>query len=206
MGNMPLGHNSTHIVHLPFFNPHTSCSHPAGLGPLLSCPAYTATKHGVIGFTRAMAVRRGLFSWSPGTMRRTPAQTLRSCINTLHDAFCHQAASSVSGYGIRVNAFCPSFVQTDLFSTIASKLGQFSHLVDATQIIVDGMGVLRWAKFHCWPRVKLWADAFIPELFFFSVSDAVAPFLELVTDETKNGDALTVFPNGKKYVIFPSFL
>ncbi|XP_018547952.1 15-hydroxyprostaglandin dehydrogenase [NAD(+)] [Lates calcarifer] len=27
----------------------------AGLGPLLSCPVYTATKHGVIGFTRAMA-------------------------------------------------------------------------------------------------------------------------------------------------------
>ncbi|CAG5871472.1 15-hydroxyprostaglandin dehydrogenase [NAD(+)]-like isoform 1-T1 [Menidia menidia] len=27
----------------------------AGLGPLSSCPAYTATKHGVVGFTRAMA-------------------------------------------------------------------------------------------------------------------------------------------------------
>lgn len=27
-----------------------------GLGPLLSSPVYTATKHGVIGFTRAMAV------------------------------------------------------------------------------------------------------------------------------------------------------
>ncbi|XP_053188374.1 15-hydroxyprostaglandin dehydrogenase [NAD(+)]-like [Scomber japonicus] len=27
----------------------------AGLGPLLSCPVYTATKYGVIGFTRAMA-------------------------------------------------------------------------------------------------------------------------------------------------------
>lgn len=28
----------------------------AGLGPLPSCPVYTATKHGVIGFTRAMAL------------------------------------------------------------------------------------------------------------------------------------------------------
>lgn len=117
----------------------------AGLSPLLSCPAYTATKHGVVGFTRAMA-----------------------------------AASSVSGYGIRVNAFCPGFVQTDLFSSIPSHLGQFSQLAYATQNIVEGMGIL-------------------------SVSDAVEPFLELVTDETKNGDALTVFPNGKKYISFPSF-
>ncbi|CAL1574351.1 unnamed protein product [Knipowitschia caucasica] len=28
----------------------------AGLGPLPSCPVYTATKHAVIGFTRAMAM------------------------------------------------------------------------------------------------------------------------------------------------------
>lgn len=27
-----------------------------GLSPLLSCPVYTATKNGVVGFTRAMAV------------------------------------------------------------------------------------------------------------------------------------------------------
>lgn len=32
-------------------------SHFSGLGPLLSCPVYTATKHGVVGFTRAMAVK-----------------------------------------------------------------------------------------------------------------------------------------------------
>lgn len=31
--------------------------HPTGLIPLLSCPVYTATKHGVVGFTRAMSVR-----------------------------------------------------------------------------------------------------------------------------------------------------
>ncbi|XP_062414165.1 15-hydroxyprostaglandin dehydrogenase [NAD(+)]-like isoform X2 [Pungitius pungitius] len=29
----------------------------AGLFPFLSCPVYTATKYGVVGFTRAMAVR-----------------------------------------------------------------------------------------------------------------------------------------------------
>lgn len=31
--------------------------HPTGLAPLLSCPVYTATKHGVVGFTRALSVR-----------------------------------------------------------------------------------------------------------------------------------------------------
>uniref|UniRef100_A0A3P8TYD3 Zgc:56585 n=1 Tax=Amphiprion percula TaxID=161767 RepID=A0A3P8TYD3_AMPPE len=28
----------------------------AGLGPFLTCPAYSATKHGVVGFTRSMAL------------------------------------------------------------------------------------------------------------------------------------------------------
>ncbi|XP_042287687.1 15-hydroxyprostaglandin dehydrogenase [NAD(+)]-like [Thunnus maccoyii] len=30
----------------------------AGLGPLLHCPVYTAIKHGVVGFTQAIAVRK----------------------------------------------------------------------------------------------------------------------------------------------------
>uniref|UniRef100_A0A3B3X6L5 15-hydroxyprostaglandin dehydrogenase n=1 Tax=Poecilia mexicana TaxID=48701 RepID=A0A3B3X6L5_9TELE len=30
----------------------------AGIGPFLSCPSYTASKFGVVGFTRAMAVRK----------------------------------------------------------------------------------------------------------------------------------------------------
>ncbi|XP_032389548.1 15-hydroxyprostaglandin dehydrogenase [NAD(+)] [Etheostoma spectabile] len=117
----------------------------AGLGPLLSCPVYTATKHGVIGFTRAMA-----------------------------------AASTASGYGVRFNACCPGFVQTDLFTTIPSKLGQFSHLADVTQQLADKMGILT-----------------VPE-----VAESV---LELVTDETKNGEAFLIFRQGKKYVTFPSF-
>ncbi|XP_040908168.1 15-hydroxyprostaglandin dehydrogenase [NAD(+)]-like [Toxotes jaculatrix] len=116
----------------------------AGLGPLLSCPVYTATKHGVIGFTRAMA-----------------------------------AASSASGYGIRFNALCPTFVQTDLFSAILDRLGQFSHLADATQQFVD-KGVL-------------------------NVSEVAEGLLELVTDETKNGEALMVLPNMKNYMTFPTF-
>ncbi|XP_031164080.1 15-hydroxyprostaglandin dehydrogenase [NAD(+)] [Sander lucioperca] len=117
----------------------------AGLGPLLSCPVYTATKHGVIGFTRAMA-----------------------------------AASTASGYGVRFNALCPGFVQTDLFTTIPSKLGQFSHLADATEKLAEKFGIL-------------------------TVSEVAESLLELVTDETKNGEAFLVFPQGKKYVTFPSF-
>ncbi|XP_023268858.1 15-hydroxyprostaglandin dehydrogenase [NAD(+)]-like [Seriola lalandi dorsalis] len=116
----------------------------AGISPLLSCPVYTATKNGVVGFTRAMA-----------------------------------AASTASGYGIRVNALCPSFVQTELLSTITSKMGRFSHLVDKTEQLVEKLGML-------------------------SVSEVAECFLELVTDETKNGEALLVIPKVKKYATFPS--
>ncbi|GAA6232101.1 15-hydroxyprostaglandin dehydrogenase [NAD(+)]-like [Lates japonicus] len=115
----------------------------AGLGPLLSCPVYTATKHGVIGFTRAMA-----------------------------------AASAASGYGIRFNALCPTFVQTDLFSAILDRLGQFSHLADATQKYID-TGVL-------------------------NVSQVAECLLKLVTDETNNGEALMVKTDMRKYVTFPT--
>ncbi|XP_026227560.1 15-hydroxyprostaglandin dehydrogenase [NAD(+)]-like [Anabas testudineus] len=116
----------------------------AGLGPLLSCPVYTATKHGVVGFTRAMA-----------------------------------AASAASGYGIRYNVICPSFVQTELLDNITLKLGQFSHLEDATQQLVEVLGIL-------------------------TPSEVAQCVFELVTDETKNGEALMIFPKGKQYITFPS--
>ncbi|XP_059207596.1 15-hydroxyprostaglandin dehydrogenase [NAD(+)]-like isoform X1 [Centropristis striata] len=116
----------------------------AGIGPLLSCPVYTATKYGVVGFTRAMA-----------------------------------EASTASGYGIRLNFICPSFVQTELFSSLPSQMGQFIHLAPATQALVDKIGVL-------------------------NVSEVAEALLELVTDETKNGQALMVTPRGKEYVAFPS--
>lgn len=32
-------------------------THPTGLGPLLTAPVYSATKHGLVGFTRSIAVR-----------------------------------------------------------------------------------------------------------------------------------------------------
>ncbi|XP_068600859.1 15-hydroxyprostaglandin dehydrogenase [NAD(+)] [Brachionichthys hirsutus] len=116
----------------------------AGLLPLTCCPVYTATKHGVIGFTRSVA-----------------------------------AAFAALGYGVRVNALCPTFVQTDLFSTTTSHLGQFSELREVKEQLVATLGVL-------------------------SVSETVAPILDLVTDETKNGEAFVVSPKEKKYVTFPT--
>ncbi|KAM7398373.1 hypothetical protein PAMA_006329 [Pampus argenteus] len=116
----------------------------AGIGPFPSCPVYTATKNGVVGFTRAIA-----------------------------------AAGTMSDYGIRFNALCPGFVQTDLLGTIPSKLGVFSHLMETTKQLVDKMGVI-------------------------SVSEVAESFLELVTDETKNGEALVIFKKSKTYVTFPT--
>ncbi|TWW74518.1 15-hydroxyprostaglandin dehydrogenase [NAD(+)]-like [Takifugu flavidus] len=115
----------------------------AGLIPLLSCPVYTATKHGVVGFTRAMSL-----------------------------------ASKASGYGIRFNALCPGFVQTDLFINIPKRLGQFSNLADETLKLVDKFKVL-------------------------TVTQVAESFLELVTDETKDGEALIVLPDGTSYMEFP---
>ncbi|KAK2828062.1 hypothetical protein Q5P01_019096 [Channa striata] len=115
----------------------------AGLGPLPSCPVYTATKHAVVGFTRAMA-----------------------------------GASAASGYGIRFNALCPGFVQTDLLSNILARLGPFSHLEALTQTFMD-KGVI-------------------------NTSDVAKCLLELVTDETKNGEALIVKSDLKMYMPFPT--
>lgn len=116
----------------------------AGLGALPSCPVYTATKSGVVGFTRAMA-----------------------------------AASAVSGYGIRINVLCPGFVQTDLMSSMSSRLGPFSHLIEVGKQLIEKVGII-------------------------TVSDVAECLLELVTDETKNGEALMLSEKGKQYVTFPS--
>ncbi len=40
----------------------------------------------------------------------------------------------------------------------------------------------------------------------FSVSEVAEAVLEMVTDETKNGEALMVNPQGKKYMTFPSLM
>lgn len=89
------------------------------------------------------------------------------------------AASSASGYGIRFNALCPGFVQTDLFTKLFDGLGQFSHLADVVTTLA-GKGVL-------------------------TVTEVAEAFLDLLLDETKNGEALMLTPMFKKYMTFPSF-
>nr|XP_040026191.1 15-hydroxyprostaglandin dehydrogenase [NAD(+)]-like [Gasterosteus aculeatus aculeatus] len=116
----------------------------AGLFPLLSCPVYTATKYGVVGFTRAMA-----------------------------------ANSTALGFGIRFNALCPGFVQTDILDNIYERLGQFSQLSAETQVFVD-KGVLK-------------------------TSEVAEGLLELLTNDTKNGEALQVMCSSQKYMKFPVF-
>lgn len=116
----------------------------AGLGPLPCCPVYTATKHGVVGFTRAMAL-----------------------------------ASLGSDYGVRFNALCPGFVNTDLFTNIPERLGPWSHLTEMSQSLIDTLGVM-------------------------SVSSVAEGLMELLLDETKTGEALVIQPEGRKYVEFPS--
>lgn len=51
---------------------------------------------------------------------------------------------------------------------------------------------------------SIFSDVTVP--FRFSVSEVAESLLELVTDETKNGEALMVFPKGKKYMTFPSLI
>uniref|UniRef100_A0A672GJP3 15-hydroxyprostaglandin dehydrogenase [NAD(+)] n=1 Tax=Salarias fasciatus TaxID=181472 RepID=A0A672GJP3_SALFA len=115
----------------------------AGLAPRPVFPAYAATKHGVVGFTRSMA-----------------------------------AASDALGYGIRFNALCPAGVQTNLFDAIKAQMGQFSDLYYLVEQSVQ-KGIL-------------------------DVSQVAEGALELATDETKNGEALILRYNEKKYAIFPT--
>ncbi|XP_013884031.1 15-hydroxyprostaglandin dehydrogenase [NAD(+)] [Austrofundulus limnaeus] len=116
----------------------------AGLGPFTCCPAYTASKFGVVGFTRAMA-----------------------------------GASKALGYGVRLNAVCPGFVQTDLMDQIPEQLGPYTVLGESVEQMKEKLGVL-------------------------STSDVAEAFLELLKDETKDGQALFVTPKKRSYVQFPS--
>lgn len=46
----------------------------------------------------------------------------------------------------------------------------------------------------------------LKSLLYSSVSEIAESLLELVTDETKNGEAYVVFPKGKQYVTFLSLI
>lgn len=60
------------------------------------------------------------------------------CLNVFY-----QGASEVSGYGIRFNALCPTFVQTDLIANASANLGPFSHLAEVAGQIKEKLGVIR---------------------------------------------------------------
>ncbi|XP_041079900.1 15-hydroxyprostaglandin dehydrogenase [NAD(+)] [Polyodon spathula] len=117
----------------------------AGLGPFLSAPVYTATKHAVVGFSRALA-----------------------------------DASQVSDYGVRINVLCPSFAKTDILETFNTEdlMGQFSNLRPTTQKLLEQMGVL-------------------------DPSQVAEQFLQLVTDDSRNGAVLSVTQAGASYMEYP---
>ncbi|KAK3555974.1 hypothetical protein QTP86_032044 [Hemibagrus guttatus] len=120
----------------------------AGLGPFPSAPVYTATKYGVVGFTRALSM-----------------------------------VSQVAGYGVRINALCPSFVRTALLDSFKQedKTGQFHSLLPFTQSLIDKFNIIE-------------------------VEQVVKAFLHLVKDESVNGAALVVRSEGAAYVTFPKEL
>ncbi|XP_076843172.1 15-hydroxyprostaglandin dehydrogenase [NAD(+)]-like [Brachyhypopomus gauderio] len=120
----------------------------AGLGPLPGAPVYTATKHGVVGFSRALA-----------------------------------EASKIADFGVRINALCPSFVQTALLDSFKSeeKTGQFFILKAAVQSMLEKFTVLE-------------------------VEEVAKAFLQLVQDESLNGAVLTVGRDGAALMSFPTEL
>ncbi|XP_070839376.1 15-hydroxyprostaglandin dehydrogenase [NAD(+)]-like isoform X2 [Chaetodon trifascialis] len=66
-------------------------------------------------------------------------------------------------------------------ASLAAKLGQYCQLVDATQQLVEKIGIS-------------------------TVDEVAESLLELLTDETKNGEALLVFQQKRQYATFPSLI
>lgn len=112
--------------------------YPTGVMPFPSCPVYTATKHGVMGFTRAMAVSKVYLPKSTEA-----AAWLCVCLNLWLCVF-PQDLSTASGYGIRFNAVCPGFVQTGLLTDTMQNLGKFSHMADKIKEGMELYGVIEW--------------------------------------------------------------
>ncbi|XP_067838606.1 15-hydroxyprostaglandin dehydrogenase [NAD(+)]-like [Heptranchias perlo] len=81
----------------------------SGFLPAAHAPVYTASKHGVLGFTRSLA-----------------------------------EASRLGNYGVRINALCPSFVNTPILDTInhEENLGNFFQFKDTVKHLMDVFGVL----------------------------------------------------------------
>ncbi|XP_056146999.1 15-hydroxyprostaglandin dehydrogenase [NAD(+)]-like [Lampris incognitus] len=119
----------------------------AGLTPLVSAPVYTATKFGVVGFTRAMA-----------------------------------EVSAASGYGVRINAICPPWVQTDILNLFCSDelMGNFAHLKDRTSTMIQTSRLLEPAE-------------------------VARYFLQILKDEGRNGEALVTWKTGSYYATYTKY-
>lgn len=111
----------------------------AGIAPLWTAPVYSATKHGVVGFTRAMA------------------EALR------------YAAGGDAAALIRMNCLCPSFVATPMVSTAMRESETFAEIVRAAGPLLQprtpvcGAPTLRGADAHAdaGARAGRVADAFV---------------------------------------------
>lgn len=59
IGDIPDQDCKCHYINNTKLKPCTmiDITHPTGFGPLLTAPVYSATKHGLVGFTRSIAVR-----------------------------------------------------------------------------------------------------------------------------------------------------
>ncbi|MGH0178323.1 UNVERIFIED_CONTAM: hypothetical protein FKN15_014030 [Acipenser sinensis] len=89
-------------------------------------------------------------------------------------------ASRVSDYGVRINVLCPSFAKTEILETFSTDdlMGQFSNLRQTTQKLLEHMGVL-------------------------DPSQVAEHFLQLVTDDSRNGAVLMVTQAGASYMEYP---
>ncbi|XP_061104225.1 15-hydroxyprostaglandin dehydrogenase [NAD(+)]-like [Conger conger] len=89
-------------------------------------------------------------------------------------------ASMMSGYGVRINTLCPTFVKTPLleFMSNAGTAGQFFHLFHLVQDIQARIGIIE-------------------------VPAVAEGFLQLVIDEDKNGAVMVVKEEGCSYVDLP---
>ncbi|XP_078086801.1 15-hydroxyprostaglandin dehydrogenase [NAD(+)]-like isoform X2 [Mustelus asterias] len=117
----------------------------SGIHPIISAPVYSASKHGVLGFSRAMA-----------------------------------GASKAQSLGIRINVLCPSFTDTPLMKNISSRetMGQFASLEQIVIKTVAAVGIID------------------PSL-------VAEGFMQLVADESKNGEVMTVTKKGINYQRYP---
>ncbi|XP_028838424.1 15-hydroxyprostaglandin dehydrogenase [NAD(+)]-like [Denticeps clupeoides] len=116
----------------------------AGLGPHAVAPVYTASKHGVVGFSRAIA-----------------------------------EASTVLGYGVRINVLCPGFVQTTIFASL-EKDEALEKLRNQRGKLLESWGILE-------------------------PSDVAKIFLRIVLDDSsRNGGVLVITSKGAEYINFPT--